>query len=56
MKNYWREMSLFIMKINHYVQFHGLYIMEITRRDRFLWFVYNENEPLRALVSQRLSV
>ena len=24
-----------------------LYIMEITRLDTFLWFVDNENEPLR---------
>ena len=37
------------MKMNHCVQFHGLYIIEITRLDRFLWFVYNENEPLRAI-------
>ena len=34
---------------NHCVQFYGLYIMEITRLDRFLWFVYNENEPLCAI-------
>ena len=38
-----------IMKMNHCVQFHGLHIMEITRLDRFLWFVYNENEPMRAI-------
>ena len=31
------------------MQFHGLYIMEITRLDRFLWFVYNGNEPLSAI-------
>ena len=37
------------MKMNHCVQFHGLYVMEITRLDRFLWFVYNENEQLRAI-------
>ena len=41
--------GLYIMKMNHCVQFHGLYIMEITRLDRFLWFVYNENEPMRAI-------